>query len=147
MKATDLLMKQHREVEVLFTKLSKSQETRQKKSIAAELRLTLEVHMAIEEDIFYPAYREAVESEAGDALALEAHEEHHVVKLLLSELPHLDTAHESFRAKMTVLQQLIERHVQDEEQRMFPEALKLLGKTRLEELGDELLERESQLAA
>lgn len=147
MKATELLMKQHREVETLFTKLLKAQDTLKRKSIAAELRLALEVHMAIEEDIFYPAYREAVETEEGEAFVLEAHEEHRVAKHLLSEFPHLDYAHESFEAKVMVVKQLIEQHVKEEEHVMFPDAVKLLGKARLEELGDEMIEREMQLAA
>ena len=114
---------------------------------AHEIASKLEVHTAIEEEIFYPAFREAAGTKKGEEQVLEAYEEHHVVKLVLGEIPQLDCGAETFEAKMTVLKELIEHHVEEEEKEMFPSAEKKLGKTRLEELGVELEERASELEA
>ena len=146
MKATDLLEEQHREVEKLFAKVLKSDGSKERKQLATEIQSKLEAHTSIEEEIFYPAYREAATTKKGEDLVLEAYEEHHVVKLVLGELPKVDTAAENFKAKMTVLKELIEHHVEEEENEMFPDAEKKLGKERLEVLGEEMDKRASQLA-
>jgi hypothetical protein len=67
----------------------------------------------------------------------EAYEEHHVVKLVLAELPQVDVEDERFEAKMTVLSELIEHHVEEEEDEMFKSAEKL-GAERLRELGAQM---------
>jgi hypothetical protein len=146
MKATNLLEMQHREVEKLFAKVLKSDGAKERKQLATEIQSKLEAHTTIEEEIFYPAYREAATTKKGEDLVLEAYEEHHVVKLVLAELPKVDAAAESFRAKMTVLKELIEHHVEEEEKEMFPDAEKKLGKERLDVLGEEMDKRASQLA-
>jgi hemerythrin superfamily protein len=146
-KATQLLKQQHREVEQLFGKVAKAERPAERKKLAGEIASKLEVHTTIEEEIFYPAYRESSETKKSDELTLEAFEEHHVVKLVLAELPEVDPADESFEAKMTVLKELIEHHVEEEEKEMFPDAEKKLGKGRLEELGAEMEERAGELEA
>ena len=66
---------------------------------------------------------------------MEALEEHHVVDLVLKELPQVDPADERFHAKMTVLSELVEHHADEEEEEMFPMAEKKLGSEELKELG------------
>jgi hypothetical protein len=61
-----------------------------------------------------------------------------VVSGLLEELSEADPEAESFPAKLTVLKEIIEHHVEEEEQEMFPTAEKKLGKERLEELASEM---------
>jgi hypothetical protein len=63
-----------------------------------------------------------------------------VVQLVLAELPQVDPEDERFEAKMTVLEELVQHHVEEEEKEMFKSAEKL-GRERLEELGDELESR------
>jgi len=145
MKATDFLKKQHREVEALFGKVLKSDAPKERKSLAAEISDKLEVHTTIEEEIFYPAYRESATTKKGEDLVLEAYEEHHVVKMVLAELPKVDASAENFEAKMTVLKELIEHHVEEEEKEMFPDAEKKLGKEHLDELAEAMEKRASQL--
>jgi hypothetical protein len=135
MKATDLLKKQHREVESLF-KQAKSAEPAERRAIVDEISEKLRHHMEIEENIFYPAVRE-LGTKKSDEMVPEAYEEHHVVTLVLDELPDVDLEDERFEAKMTVLEELIEHHVEEEEKEMFKSAEKL-GKGRLEELGAEM---------
>jgi hemerythrin superfamily protein len=144
MKATELLKKQHREVERLFSQALKSDAARDRKNLAGEIAEKLELHTSIEEQIFYPAYREAATTKKGEELVLEAYEEHHVVKLVLAELPNVDFSGENYEAKMTVLKELVEHHVEEEEKEMFPDAEKKLGAERLSELGAQMAERSAE---
>jgi hypothetical protein len=68
----------------------------------------------------------------------EAFEEHHVVDLVLGELPQVDPEDERFEAKMTVLSELVEHHVEEEEHEMFPLAEKKLGAERMKELAQQM---------
>jgi hypothetical protein len=92
--------------------------------------------MRIEETIFYPAVQE-IGTKKAEEIVPEAFEEHHVAQLVLGELPKVDPKDERFEAKMTVLEELIEHHVEEEEKEMFKLAEKL-GSERLAELGDEM---------
>ena len=139
MKATDLLKKQHREVKSLFKKLESADNARMRRQLMTEIARNLEAHTVIEEEIFYPAVR-GLESRKAEDMVLEAYEEHHVVKLVLADLPHVNPEDERFEAKMTVLSELVEHHVQEEEKEMFKLAQKL-GKDELEELGEQMAER------
>ena len=135
MKATELLKKQHREVKALFGKAKKAKST-DRRNVMDEITQKLQTHMTIEEEIFYPAVRE-LDSKKTDEIVPEAYEEHHVVKLVLAELPDVDLDDEQYEAKVTVLSELIEHHVEEEETEMFKSAEKL-GAERLGELGDEM---------
>jgi len=145
MKATELLKRQHREVASLFKGVLASEDPDERMRLANEIATKLMVHTTIEEEIFYPAFREAAETQKGEEQVLEAYEEHHVVKLLVAEIPDADASAESFEAKMTVLKELVEHHVDEEEDEMFPAAERKLGKDRLEELADELEARAGQI--
>lgn len=135
MKATELLKKQHREVKTLFGAAKKAKPA-QRRGILDEITEKLRAHMTIEEDIFYPAVRE-IGTKKAEEIVPEAYEEHHVVTLVLDELPDVDTDDERFEAKVTVLDELIQHHVEEEEEEMFKIAEKL-GAERLKELGSEM---------
>jgi hemerythrin-like domain-containing protein len=136
MDPIQLLKKQHREVEALFKKIEKTRSAEQRRALMAELVSNLKLHMTIEEEIFYPAVQQLPAKKAED-MALEAYEEHAVVKLVLAELPSVDPEDERFDAKMTVLSELIEHHVDEEEGEMFKTAKKL-GTAELNALGDRM---------
>lgn len=135
MKATELLKKQHREVKKLFGEAKKATGG-QRRTVMDTIAEKLSTHMMIEEEIFYPAVREIGTKKANEIIP-EAYEEHHVVKLVLAELPKVDLEDEQFEAKVTVLDELIEHHVEEEEEEMFDLAEKL-GDERLKELGSEM---------
>jgi Hemerythrin HHE cation binding domain len=135
MKATELLKKQHREVKALFGE-AKKLESGERHRVLEEITDKLEAHMTIEEAIFYPAVRE-LDTKKTEEMVPEAYEEHHVVKLVLAELPDVDVEDEQFEAKLTVLSELIEHHVEEEETEMFKVAEKL-GAERLADLGSEM---------
>ena len=139
MKATDLLKKQHKEVKALFKKVESTENARERRRLMNEIATALEGHTTIEEEMFYPAVR-GLETQKAEEMVLEAYEEHHVVKLVLAELPQVDPEDERFEAKMTVLSELVEHHADEEEKEMFKVAQKL-GKEELEALGEQMEER------
>jgi hemerythrin superfamily protein len=137
MKATALLKRQHREVEKLFSTALKTENPSTRRKTTDSIIQALEHHTKLEEDIFYPAVREIGTKKAEDMIG-EAYEEHHVVKLVLAELPNVDPQAENFQAKMTVLKELVGHHVEEEEDEMFPMAEKRLGEDRSSELAEEM---------
>ena len=139
MKATDLLKKQHREVKALFKKVEDTDNPRMRRQLMQEIARSLEGHTLIEEEFFYPAVR-GLETQKAEEMILEAYEEHHVVKLVLGELPRVNPEDERFEAKMTVLAELVQHHVEEEEKEMFKLAQKL-GKDELTSLGEQMEER------
>ena len=137
MKASQLLKKQHREVEKLFATALKTEDPKVRRRTMDEIKSALEHHTSIEEEIFYPAVRELGTKKAEDMIG-EAYEEHHVVKLVLGELPKVDPSDDAFEYKMTVLKELVEHHVEEEEDEMFPMAEKKLGDQRSSELAQQM---------
>jgi iron-sulfur cluster repair protein YtfE (RIC family) len=135
MKATELLKRQHREVKALFGEAKKAKPT-ERRRVLDTITEKLRAHMSIEEDIFYPAVA-AIGTKKTQAIVPEAYEEHHVVALVLDELPDVDVEDDRFEAKVTVLDELIAHHVEEEESEMFKVAEKL-GADRLSTLGDEM---------
>jgi hemerythrin superfamily protein len=132
-----LLKGQHREVKGLFKSVEGSKGARERRRLLERIGQTLKIHTAIEEKIFYPAVREIGTDKAED-LVLESLEEHHVVDLVLAELPRVDPSDERFEAKMTVLKELVEHHAEEEEEEMFPMAERKLGEDQLRELGQQM---------
>jgi hemerythrin superfamily protein len=136
MKATDLLKKQHKEVKAFFKEIEDTENSRERRRLMDEIATALEAHTVIEEEMFYPAVR-GLETQKAEEMVLEAYEEHHVVKLVLAELPTVDPEDERFEAKMTVLSELVVHHADEEEKAMFKLAAKL-GKDELEGLGEQM---------
>jgi len=128
MNATSLLESQHRKVEALFAKLEKGKSD--PKPVLEELANSLAAHMAIEQDIFYPAIKE-VDSD----LVNESFEEHALAEVALKRLLATDPEDEAFDARVTALKELIEHHVKEEEEELFPEVQKALGDEVLAKLG------------
>jgi hemerythrin-like domain-containing protein len=138
--AIAVLKQDHREVEQLFKRFEKAGENahRTKGQLVASMIEALSRHAAIEEMVFYPAVRREVPKQ--ESTVLEALEEHHVAKWLLSELEALDPAAERFDAKATVLIESVRHHVKEEEQELFPKVRQRIERRRLVELGAELRE-------
>ena len=136
MKATDLLKKQHKEVKSLFKKVEKTEDAGERRQLMQQITSALELHTRLEEEIFYPAVRELGSKKAQEMVA-EAFEEHHVVDLVLKDLPNVDPEDERFEAKMTVLSELVEHHADEEEDEMFKLAQRL-GDDELEDLAEQM---------
>jgi hemerythrin superfamily protein len=144
MKATDLLTKQHKEVKALFKKVKKTDNADQRRKLLDQIAIALQGHTTIEEELFYPAVRDLGTKKATEMVS-EALEEHHVVKLVLRELPQVDPKDERFEAKMTVLSELVEHHADEEQEEMFKTAQKI-GDDELKALGARMQARFEELA-
>lgn len=138
--ATDLLKKQHRKVEKTFSALEKA--NGDAPALLESLANDLAAHMAIEHELFYPAAKEVDEE-----MISEAFEEHAIAEIALKRLMAAEPGSEVFSARVTVLKELIEHHVEEEENELFPRVEKKLGKARLEELGAEMKARFDELLA
>lgn len=134
-----LLKEDHKTVKRLFREFEKTHKDatpQAKRALVDKIIKELTTHAYIEETIFYPAARADVPDT--DDHVLESVEEHHVVAWLLSEVAKLDPSDETFDAKVTVLIENVEHHVEEEEQDWFPEVRKALGRNRLAELGERM---------
>ena len=129
-----LLKQDHEKVSGIFAQLEETTERAEKtrEELFARLKQELDVHAHIEETIFYPELRREAETRE---ITLEGFEEHKVVKRLLHELDQNDVGSEQWTAKLKVLKENVEHHVEEEEGEMFKSARKVLAQERAEELG------------
>ncbi|HYB99925.1 MAG TPA: hemerythrin domain-containing protein [Candidatus Limnocylindrales bacterium] len=145
--AISLLKADHEKVRGLLSQLEKSTDraASRRETLLAQLETEILIHTTIEEEIFYPAYREAVSKKEDRKLYQEAIEEHHVVDLVLPEVKEADPASEIFSAKAKVLKELIEHHAEEEEKEMFKRARKAFETEELKELGERMMARKEEL--
>jgi hypothetical protein len=139
--AIALLKADHRAVEELFAKFEKASGGR-KQTLAEEICLELSVHAQIEEEIFYPA----CEGKVDEDLLKESYVEHDGAKVLIAEIMNGGPSDEYYDAKVKVLQEEIEHHVEEEEKRMeglFAQARK--AGLDMDALGQELAARKTEL--
>ncbi len=123
--AVDLLDADHIAVKKLFTEFKKLSETQapgeDRKALADKICMELTLHAEIEEQIFYPAAREAI---ADDPLLDEAEVEHASAKDLIAQIAAMDPDEALFDARVIVLGEYIDHHVEEERNEMFPKARK-----------------------
>lgn len=141
--AIALLKADHAAVKKLFGQEGKSS-GQKKQEIFDQIKAALDVHAAIEEEIFYPAVKKARSENVKDEVR-EGYEEHKQIKSLLAETSEVTPADETWDMKIKVLKEDVEHHVKEEEGEMFPDAKKFLGEKRLMELGEQLEERKQEL--
>ena len=143
--AVELLKQQHREVEDMFEQFEKMTDRAKtsKKKLADQICEALIMHTTIEEEIFYPATREA--SEDTEDMVDEAVVEHASAKDLIAQIMEMDPGDDLYDAKVKVLSEMIEHHVEEEEKEMFPKARKL--KLDMEALGQEMKARQQEIEA
>lgn len=148
MDAITLLKTDHEKVAGIFEQLEPTTERalKTREELFAKLKQELDVHAHIEETIFYPVLKQ--EAETRD-ITLEGIEEHHVIKMLLKELAAMQVDSEQWTAKLKVLQENVEHHVEEEEGDMFKSAREVLSKEQLEDLGTrmEAAKKEQKAAA
>jgi hemerythrin-like domain-containing protein len=141
----ELLKADHQKVKGLFRQFEGASDGREKRRIADQIFTELEVHTKIEEEIFYPTVQKMGGSEEKEIVA-ESLEEHHVVDVLIKELKKMSTTDDHYDAKMTVLIENVEHHIEEEETEMLPDAQAKLG-NEAEELGKHMEERKHALMA
>ncbi|MDE2403089.1 MAG: hemerythrin domain-containing protein [Sphingomonadales bacterium] len=138
--AIKLLKDDHKQVKTWFKQYESLEDESEKQALAEQICEALTVHAQIEEEIFYPAAREAIDD---DDLLDEAEVEHASAKQLIAEIRAMSVGDRLFDAKVTVLGEYIEHHVEEEESEMFPEAR--ASGLDLKELGAQLEARKAQL--
>jgi iron-sulfur cluster repair protein YtfE (RIC family) len=134
MNAFTLLKEDHKKVAGILKKIDATTEraVKTREELFTQLKTELDIHAEIEETIFYPALEKHEETRD---ITLEGIEEHRIVKELLAELDAMSKDDEIWTAKMTVLKENVEHHVEEEEGEMFPKARKALTEEEIEALG------------
>lgn len=140
--AIKLLKDDHREVKGWFADYDKTEDDALKQELADKICLALTVHTQIEEEIFYPAAYEAIED---DDLLDEAEVEHASAKELIAQIKAGKVGDPLFDAKVTVLGEYINHHVEEEEKELFPECRD--SKMDLKALGEQMAARKAELMA
>src|SRR5262245_43153580 len=109
MHAIEMLKHQHREVEALFNQMHKATSATARRTLCERIGDALAVHAAIEERHFYPSVKENTTEE----ILLESVEEHLAIKRVLADLLQTDAGDETFTAKCKVLEDEVERHIDE----------------------------------
>jgi len=134
MNAFTLLKEDHKKVGGILEKIDATTErgVKTREELFTQLKTELDIHAEIEETIFYPVLEKHDETRD---ITLEGIEEHRIVKELLAELDAMAKDDEVWTAKMSVLKENVEHHVEEEEGEMFPKARKALTEEEIETLG------------
>lgn len=138
--AVALLKADHREVERLFSQFEKAKGEAQKQQLAEQICMELRIHAQIEEEIFYHTAREFLND---DEIVNEALVEHQSAKDLISQIEGMPASDEMFDAKVSVLKEMVEHHVQEEEKTMMPQLQK--SEMDLKGIGEQLMARKEAL--
>jgi iron-sulfur cluster repair protein YtfE (RIC family) len=144
MDAIQLLKRDHDQFRALLGKLEETSDRAVKARTALfhALKAELLAHETIEEEILYPTM---AEHRSAEDIVAHSYEEHHVIDLLLDELDTLAFDDDAWSAKAHVLKENLEHHLGDEEEDLFPKALRLLSTEVRAQLGDEMEERQDDV--
>src|SRR5262245_39962312 len=142
MKVTVVLRNDHEGLKTMFDQFKKPSSARAngKKELFDEIRRELLIHSRMEQEIFYPALSGTSSARAAE-LVENAEHDHRAMEKLLQELNVMSGSDKNFETKMTLLMDMVVRHIDMEEEEMFDEARKNLPEFRLEELGLEIEDR------
>lgn len=141
--AIALLKEDHEKVRGLLASMEKATGARRAK-LLGQIEKELKVHTTIEEEIFYPAFREAAKKKDDQVMVYEAVQEHHMVDVALPEAGEGEN-NEDLKGKAKVLKELVEHHADEEEDDMFPRAKKLMTREELRDLGEQMAARKREL--
>jgi hemerythrin-like domain-containing protein len=140
--AIALLKQDHRAVEALFKQFENSDDESEQSELATRVCNMLKVHTQIEEELFYPQAKDALDDE-DDEMVYEAEIEHGSAKELIGKLEGMTPEDEHFKATFTVLSEYVKHHVKEEENELFPS----LRRTELDlkEMGTQMQARKFEL--
>jgi hemerythrin superfamily protein len=142
MDAITLLKQDHKTVKGLFSQFEKTSDGARRQEIVAEIIRELTVHAEIEEEVFYPAARQEVPDVEDDVL--ESYEEHRVAVWMMEQLEGLSPDDERYEARVMVFKEIVEHHVEEEEEQWFPKVREDLGRKELGALGAALEEAKAR---
>jgi len=138
--ATQMIRQDHKKVEGLFKKFEQTKGAQAKRRLAENAMAELEVHAALEEEIFYPAVKKEVDD---GSMVQEALEEHQTVKQLISELKGMEEADDEFESQFSQLVENVQHHVEEEENEMLPKVEE--SELDLNSLGEQMSRRKQEL--
>ena len=141
MDAVQLLIDQHRRLEKKLDSAVEATDPAERARLLARIGDDLAVHVASEEDVFYPA----VKAKCTEDILLESLEEHLSLKRLLADLLELEPTDRTFEAKLKVLAEQTEHHHKEEEEHLFPDVRKIVDADELERLGTEMVALQQRL--
>lgn len=136
MNAIDLLKQDHDKVKQLFQRFESSDDESLHRRLFEEIKTELQTHSHIEEAVFYPAVEE--KDDELNEMVQEAYDEHAEVSDLLEEIDELNKGGSELRPKVIELKDIVEHHVQEEENEMFPKVRQAMGEEELSRMGQEL---------
>src|SRR6187551_1840744 len=144
MDALRLLTDDHDKMRKLLDELETTTErgVRTREELFSRIKGELTIHEVIEEEIFYPALKE--HPKAKD-IVLEAYEEHHVVDQVMAEIDGLPFDDETWGAKLSVMKENVEHHIEEEEDQMWKQARQVFDDSELEQLGARMEARKEEL--
>jgi hemerythrin superfamily protein len=128
----------HDKMKKLLDEALESDDPSERADLLHRIRAELMAHERMEEDVFYPALRSG--GEKAREIVLEGYEEHHLIDVILDELLEVPEDAEQWKAKLKVLRENLEHHIDEEGGEMFRRAKQALGQETLEELGRKMQE-------
>jgi hemerythrin-like domain-containing protein len=144
----DILKQDHAKVRELLDRLAATttRAAKTRPELLERIATELQVHTTLEEEIFYPAIREAATTNEQRELVAEAFEEHRAVeKLVMPDLEKTEVDSVEFGGRAKVLKELVEHHADEEEEELFPLAKELLSEQQLRDLGQRTTQRKQEL--
>ena len=137
-----MLRADHQLVSKLFEEYEGTNSTGKKAQIVSRICTELSVHAQVEEEIFYPAVKTALNDKK---LVPEATVEHATLKDLIAQVEGIEPDGEMFDAKVKVLSEYVKHHVKEEQNEMFPKAK--ASKLDMVELGAQMARRKEEILA
>ena len=135
MNALKLIKADHERLGDLLEEALDTDEPRERADLLHQMRAELMAHEEMEEKVFYPALRSNAKAKE---IVLEGYEEHHVIDMIFDELLDVPEESEQWRAKLKVLKENIEHHIEEEEGEMFRLARQIFDEQTLDELGQKM---------
>ena len=130
----EILKADHAKVKDLFSKIESGGVFKEK--ILTQIVEELKLHMELEEKFLFPALEKKATEVKEETL--EAYEEHHVQKMVIKELGKVSPSDERWKAKVSVLQELVEHHTEEEEAKLFKMAKKALDKNEIQQITEKI---------
>ncbi|MGV3590644.1 MAG: hemerythrin domain-containing protein [Gammaproteobacteria bacterium] len=140
--AISILRADHKLVNDLFEQFESTRSSAKKQKLVQQICTELTIHAMVEEEIFYPAFKQALKD---GELVPEAIVEHDTLKALIAQVEGVEPDGEMYDAKVKVMSEYVKHHVKEEQGEMFPKAQK--SRLDLDELGAMIIQRKEELMA
>lgn len=142
MDVLDLIKTEHRQVASLFSEIESTDHTHKLYECFNQLYNSLSINAEVKSQIFYPAIRSC---QGAEQLVDAAQKEHEEIKQMLEELESFSPTSAEFKQKILELKQVVQRHTQEEENRVFSQVRECMNQKQREQLASEFQAVKSKL--